>query len=106
MQCGLALFCPLAGEGLGCEVALEGSDDRFRDGKRAVELATNACELSSWKNAYGVCTLAAAYAEAGDFENAVKWQEEFLRLCSEVDRKKWSYLLDLYKSGKPYRREK
>lgn len=78
-------------------------DATFRDGKRAIELATNACEVSDWKNAYGLCALAAAYAESGDFANAVKWQEAFLRLGSEEDKKKWGFLLDLYKSGKPFR---
>jgi tetratricopeptide (TPR) repeat protein len=78
-------------------------DDKYRDGKRAVELATNACEMSGWTHAFGILTLAAAYAENGDFANAVKWQEEFLRLCSEENKKKWGFLLDLYKSGKPFR---
>jgi tetratricopeptide (TPR) repeat protein len=78
-------------------------DEKFRDGKRAVELATTACEMSGWNNAHGVGALAAAYAESGDFVNAVKWQEEFLRLCSEGDKKKWGFLLELYKSGKPFR---
>jgi tetratricopeptide (TPR) repeat protein len=78
-------------------------DARHRDGKRAVELATAACEMSDWKTMHGVGALAAAYAETGDFENAVKWEEEHLRLCPEGDRKKWSFLLDLYKSRKPFR---
>jgi tetratricopeptide (TPR) repeat protein len=78
-------------------------DAKIRDGKRAVELATDACEFSGWKNAYAVGALAAAYAESGDFVNAVKWQEEFLRLCSEGEKKKWGFLLELYKSGKPFR---
>ncbi len=77
--------------------------ERFRDGKEAVKLATKACELSDWKNAYCVCTLGAAYAEAGDFEKAVKWQEKCLELSSESEKNKWGYLLDLYKSGKPSR---
>ncbi len=59
--------------------------------------------MSGWNNAHGVGALAAAYAESGDFVNAVKWQEEFLRLCPEGDKKKWGFLLELYKSGKPFR---
>jgi hypothetical protein len=46
--------------------------------------------------------LAVACAEAGDFENAVKWQEKSLEASSEAEKKKWGYLLDLFKSGKPF----
>ena len=47
--------------------------DSVRDGKRAVELAEKAGELSRHKRAFVLSTLAAAYAEAGDFAKAREW---------------------------------
>jgi tetratricopeptide (TPR) repeat protein len=49
-----------------------------RDGKKAVECALHACELSQWDRPWEVDTLAAAYAEAGDFDNAVKYEQQYL----------------------------
>src|SRR5262249_37562366 len=50
--------------------------DGVRDGKRAVEAATRACELTDWKDPELVDTLAAAYAEFGDFDKAVEYQKK------------------------------
>ena len=48
-------------------------DDKLRDGKRAIELATKATEVTQQKEAHILSTLAAAYAETGDFEKAQHW---------------------------------
>jgi len=51
-------------------------DEALRDGARAIELATMACERSEWKEAHIISTLAAGYAESGDFENARKYSRQ------------------------------
>ncbi len=79
-------------------------NEKFRDGNRAVDSATGACELSEWKNAGHIDTLAAAYAETGDFGKAVEWQEKATKLYTDAeDKKKGEERLKLYKDKKPYR---
>ena len=79
-------------------------DAEFRDANKGVESATRACELSDWKNADHLGTLAAAYAEAGDFDKAVKWQEKADKLYAEAeDKKEGEERLTLYRDKKPYR---
>jgi tetratricopeptide (TPR) repeat protein len=80
-------------------------DARYRDGKRAVESATKACELSGWKDPNPIDTLAAASAEAGDFEAAVKWQTKANALLADAGAKvEGQERLQLYRERKPYRR--
>jgi tetratricopeptide (TPR) repeat protein len=79
------------------------SDERFRDGKQAVADATKACELSKWKDAEYLDTLAAAYAESGKFEKAVEWQSKALDGVSEDEKADYQSRLDLFKAGKQYR---
>ncbi len=77
-------------------------DAKYRNGSQAVEHATKACELSSWKNLGALDTLAAAYAEAGDFEKAVEWQTKAVSMASENEKPDYQSRLDLYRAGKPY----
>jgi tetratricopeptide (TPR) repeat protein len=82
------------------------ADARYRDGKRAVESATRACELNDWLYPRDLSTLAAACAEAGDFAAAVKWQDKALALGKdEKERVKDRARLELYRATKPYREQ-
>ncbi len=79
-------------------------EDDVRDGKRALELALQAAEVTDYKTAHVLSTLAAAYAESGDFENAVKWSEKSIELADE-GRQKEDLMeeLETLKAGQPIR---
>jgi tetratricopeptide (TPR) repeat protein len=78
-------------------------DAKYRDGKRAVESATRACELTQRKDSDFMATLAAACAETGDFELAVKWQLKANDLLDDEDKIIGESRLQQYREKKPYR---
>ncbi|HRX82234.1 MAG TPA: hypothetical protein P5307_24375 [Pirellulaceae bacterium] len=78
-------------------------DDNVRNGEIAIEHATKACDLTDWRNFAYVDTVAASYAEAGDFESAVKWQEEAIELADAAYLRDFQKRLRLFKAGKAYR---
>ncbi len=64
-------------------------DDKLRDGAKALKMATKSAESSGYETPHILSTLAAAYAETGDFDNAVKWSEKAVELAQkEVDTAK------------------
>ncbi len=82
--------------------------DSVRDGKRSLELGLKACEATEYKQAHILSTLAACYAETGDFENARKWSEKAVELGAEEDNEQLEQLkreLEGYKENKPWREE-
>jgi tetratricopeptide (TPR) repeat protein len=82
------------------------SDPKYRNGNKALESAKRACELVSGKKPDYLETLAAAYAETGNFDEAVKQQKKAIELAAadkNYDLKKARERLKLYEAGKPYR---
>ena len=79
----------------------------FRNGKEAVELATRACTLDQWKDADEIDTLAAAYAEMGNFAEAQRYQQKAMDLLSENEalRPKFRARLEQYRAKQPVRQE-
>jgi tetratricopeptide (TPR) repeat protein len=59
-------------------------DDKLRNGRRAIELAAEACKVTEYKVPHILSTLAAAYAETGDFDNAVKWVTKGLEVADKA----------------------
>lgn len=76
----------------------------FRDGRKAVDYAVKAAKLTSYSDLAILDTLAAAYAEAGEWDDAIKQQKRAIELAKDNS----AYILDarerlkLYEAKKPY----
>lgn len=81
-------------------------ESNLRNGKRAVEMGEKAARLVEQKEPFILGTLAAAYAEAGQFDKAISTAEKAITLAAAANQKdvatRNSELLELYRSGKPY----
>jgi tetratricopeptide (TPR) repeat protein len=81
-------------------------DAEIRNGSEAIRLAQRACELTDYKVTACIGTLAAAYAEAGRFEDAVATAQKACDLAIQNNEtnllQKNQELLELYRSHKPY----
>ena len=82
-------------------------DDSFRNGKEALTLATRACELTSFNAPSLLDTLAAAYAETGDFDQAVARETQTLGSVgvSPKRRPEMEERLSLFQQHKPFRQK-
>jgi tetratricopeptide (TPR) repeat protein len=76
---------------------------KYRNARDAMELARSVCELSKWSNHMALVSLAAAYAESGDFGMAVKYQEQAIAAAPEEQRQELKRTADLYRHSKPWR---
>ena len=79
----------------------------LRDGARAVELAQEALRVSGDSNPMLVATLAAAYAQAGQFPRAIETARRALESATAQNRtalaKRVQAQIALYQTGSPYR---
>ena len=70
-----------------------------------------AYQLTEGKDAECIDTLAAAYAESGDFEKAKEWEAKAIELADaeksapDTQKAEMASRLELYKQGKPYHEE-
>ena len=78
--------------------------DELRDGERAIKLAIEASELTDYKAAFILSTLASGYAETGDFETARKWAAQAVEFAeSDEQRVGLQDELDSYIKNEPWR---
>jgi tetratricopeptide (TPR) repeat protein len=80
-------------------------DARFRNGAEAVSLATRACELTKYRNSIPLATLGAAYAETGQFPEAVSFAEqaqEIAKAAQPALAARLTAMLEAFRAGRPY----
>jgi Flp pilus assembly protein TadD len=81
-------------------------DNSIRNGSEAVQYGEKACQMTGFKQPGIVGTLAAAYAEAGRFPEAVTTVETAIKLATASGNRQIAaanqQLLLLYRLGKPY----
>jgi tetratricopeptide (TPR) repeat protein len=75
-------------------------EDKLRDGKRAIELAKAACEETEYMAPHIISTLAAAYAETGNWDEAQKMIAKALELKPDEE-----HLDQLQKEQKSYEKK-
>jgi Ca2+-binding EF-hand superfamily protein len=79
-------------------------DDGLRDGKQAVRDALAACELRDYRIPTVIDTLAAAYAEVGEFDMAIQHASQAASMSGQTELAKLIGLrLQLYRQNLPFR---
>jgi len=82
-------------------------DDELRDASEALRLARVACQGAGGSSASALDTLAAALAEAGQFDEAIETARRAMELAEHAGENKLREIiarrLRLYEAGKPYR---
>ena len=82
--------------------------DELRNAEKSVKYGTEAAELTEFKEPHILSTLAAAYAESGDFAKAIEWAEKAVELGKAEEHEQLEQLekeLESYRENKPWREE-
>ena len=78
-------------------------DDNYRNGESAVEHAKRACEIAKWENWSYIDTLAAAYAESGDFVKAIELSNKAIEIAPAEEIEGCKNRLAMFEKKQPYR---
>ena len=78
-------------------------DDVVRNGPEAIKSGLVACELNKYRVPADLKALAAAYAENGQFELAIGWQEKAVQASTGEEKAMEEKVLEQYKDKRPYR---
>jgi len=82
-------------------------DPNLRNGREAVRLSEEACRLTNNSDVQPLTALAAAYAEAGKFDVAVRTAEQALQVAKSKGQNAMlpaiEMLRDLYRKQQPFR---
>jgi tetratricopeptide (TPR) repeat protein len=77
-------------------------DEVLRDAEAAIVAATKACEINNYEQVSDLKALAAAFAAAGRFDNAIGWQEKAVELAPDAQKPFESEVLERYRDEQPY----
>ena len=78
-------------------------EQELRRGEKALELALKACEVTNYQQAHILSTLAAAYAENGDFKTARKWSQKSVEIGDDSLKDQLRKELASYEQEQPWR---
>ena len=76
-------------------------NDAYRDGSQAIAEAIKGCNLADWNKSYALDTLAAAYAEHEEFDEAIRYAMAALQVSNASPQER--YLIEQRLAGYNYR---
>lgn len=78
-------------------------EEELRDGDKSLHLATLACEITHYRQAHILSTLASAYAEQGDFAKAREWSQKSIEVAEDSMKEQLRKELASYEKEQPWR---